>query len=230
MNSELQFECLLVSRDPLLHCVINKVLHDFSMVVEPCLSSSKACKAIAKGTYDLIVIDWEGDASLEFVHSIWNLRKRKKPTLVAISNDASPIPGAHILLRKPVTLDSVTGSVKTAYSRMLLDYRLNTRHPALVHATATDETGRTFAVVVTDIGDSGVGLSCKESLLVGSILSFSMQLPETHSVLHVQMRIIWTRDYGTAGCRILSLPPIEHQALREWLKNKARVKKPLIPV
>jgi hypothetical protein len=229
MTPQMEFECLLVSQDPAVYCTINKILRNFSITVEHCLSASKASDVVNKGTHDLVVIDWEGEASSELLHAIWSLRKKKKPTMLAISDEGA-VPGAHVTLRKPITLDSGTESVKAAYSRMLLDYRLNARYAVMAHLTARDETGRSLSVTVTDLGDGGVGIRSKEPLGVGNVLSLSVHLPETSLPLHIQARVLWTREYGTAGCEIVSMPPVDREILRDWLKGRTRVKKPLISV
>ncbi len=229
MTPEMAFECLLISRDPAVYTTIDKVLRNFSITLDHCLSSSKACDLVANGNHDLVVIDWEGEASTELVHAIWNLRKKRKPTLVAISDDDS-VPGAHINLRKPVTLESGRASLKNAYSRMLLDHRLKARYALMTAATAIDGNNRSVPVKVTDISEGGVGLCSQEKFTIGDDLSFSLRLPSTARPIHVQVRVIWTREYGTAGCEFLSVPPVDRDILREWLKAKTQVKKPLISV
>ena len=149
MTPQMEFECLLVSQDPALYGTINKVLCNFSISVEHCLSSSKASDIVTKGTHDLVVIDWEGEASSELLHAIWSLRKKKKPTMLAISDAGGAVPGAHVTLRKPVTLDSGTESVKAAYSRMLLDYRLNARYAVISCSASGRRNNRRPTVSMT---------------------------------------------------------------------------------
>jgi PilZ domain len=228
MTPEMAFECLFVSHDPVLYCTFDKVLRNFSIRVDHCLSSSKACDVVSHGSHDLVVIDWEGNASSELLHTIWHLQKKRKPTMLAISDDDQPLPGVHVKLQKPVTVESGTKSVKAAYSRMLLDFRLSARYAVMAPVNATDESGRNIAITITDIGDGGVGLNSKEVLEVQNVLSFALQLPKAPMPLHIQARVVWTREYGTAGCEFVSMPPVERDILRDWLKAKIRIKKPLV--
>jgi PilZ domain len=230
MTPELAFECLLVSHDAGLRCTIKEVLHNFSIAVDDCLTSSKACETLPAGNHDLVVIDWEGDSSLPLLHTIWNSPHRRKPTILGISGEARPLPGVHFVLHKPVSKGSATESLKSAYRRMLLDYRLKARYAVMTQLNAKHGDGRKVSVIVTDIGEGGIGISSKEKLPVGTKLSFALRLPKTPLPIHVQARIIWTRDYGTAGCDFLNLPPIDREILRDWLKGKTQVKKPLISV
>jgi PilZ domain len=230
MTPEMAFECLLVSHDPGLYGTINAVLGKFSIAVHHCLTPSKACDSITGRNHELVVIDWEGDASSQLLHAIWNLPKKRKPTILAISVDDRSVTGAHFTLRKPVTTQSATELLRAAYSRMLLDYRLNARHAVMTPLTAKDDSGRSVSVTVTDVGEGGIGLSSKQKLTVGDALSFTLRLPRTALPIHIQARIVWTRDYGTAGCDFLNIPPVDRDILRDWLKGKTQVKKPMISI
>jgi hypothetical protein len=229
MTPGMAFECLLVSHDPALFCTINRALRNFSVSVDHCLSSSKACDAVTRGCHDLVVIDWEGEASSDLLHTIWNLRNRRKPTTLAICGDDQPVPGVHVILRKPLTAELTETSLKNAYSRMLLDYRMNARYAVMTAVTATATGDHKIPLTVTDIGEGGVGLNCKEKLEIGDVLAFRLQLPRVSMPLHIQVRVLWTREYGTAGCEFVSMPPVDRDILRDWVKTKTRVQKPLIP-
>jgi PilZ domain len=229
MTPEMAFECLLVSHDAGLCLTMKGVLQNFSIISENCITASKACQIVPEHNYDLLAIDWDGDASSALLYTIWSSPHRRKPTVLGISGDARPIPGVHFVLRKPVTSGSATESLKSAYRRMLLDYRLKARYGVMKQVSASNGT-RNFSLTVTDIGEGGIGVTSKEQLAVGDELSFSLRLPNTPLPIHIHARIIWTRAYGTAGCDFLNIPPVDREILRDWVKAKTQVKKPLITV
>ena len=229
MTPEMAFECLLVSHDAELCSTMKEALQNFSIIAENCITTSKACQILPEHNYDLVAIDWEEDASSALLHTIWSSPHRRKPTVVGISGDARPIPGVHFVLRKPVTSGSATESLKSAYRRMVLDYRLKARYAVMKQVSASGGT-RNFSLTVTDIGEGGIGVSSKEQLAVGDELSFSLRLPNTPLPIHIHARIIWARAYGTAGCDFLNIPPVDREILRDWVKAKTQVKKPLITV
>jgi hypothetical protein len=194
------------------------------------LRSSRAFDLLTKGSIDLIVIDWEGEASAELLYDIWKFGNTRKPTIVAISALDSPIRGAHIVLRKPVTVESGAKAIRTAYLRMLRDHRVHARYPLMMPLTATDQANQTVTLMVTDIGDGGVGLNTKTQLMIGQILSIRLLLPGLKREISTQVRVLWARDYGAAGCEFFRIPPVDFDILRDWLKGKSRIKKPLIAV
>jgi len=230
MTSEMAFECLFVSSDPELFRIIAGILRELSVSIDVCLRASKAFDMLQKGNADLVVIDWEGADSSELVQQIWQDHRSKKPTLVAISSSDTPLPGAHIMVRKPITLDSGVKPFKAAYQRMLMDYRKHVRHALMLPVSATTEDGKEVAVTVTDIGDGGVGLSGRENLTVGEVLTFRLLLPGAPREVLVHVRVLWTRDYGRMGCEYVRIPPVDLLILHDWLKAKGQVKRPRMAI
>jgi hypothetical protein len=230
MTPDMAFECLLVSSDPGVFGTIDRILGELSIRTKICLRSSRAFDLLANGGTDLIVIDWEGEASSDLLHEIWKFGKTRKPTIIAISALDCPIPGAHVVLRKPVTAESGAKGIRSAYLRMLRDHRVHARYPLMIALTATDEANRDVPLTVTDIGDGGVGLNTKAQLTIGETLSIRLMLPGLKRDIYVQVRVLWTREYGAAGCKFLRIPPVDSDILRDWLKNKSQVKKPMIAV
>lgn len=227
MTSDMAFECLFISEDAALFRTVGPILRDLSISTKVCLNSSRAVELLEKGSTDLIVLDWEGASSSEFRHTLWKAGKWRKPTVVAVSSSESPLPGAHVVLKKPVSAEAGRKSFKEAYSRMLVDYRRHVRHPLMLPVVATLDEGRDVPLTVTDIGDGGVGLRTKEELVIGDVLSFCLPLPSAQRGILVHVRVLWTRDYGRAGCEFVRIPTVDLMILHGWLKAKCQVKKPL---
>jgi hypothetical protein len=227
MTADMAFECLFVSRDPGVFGTINRILEQLSICTNLCLSPSRAFEILKRGSTDLVVIDWDGDPSSELLQEMRKGGKWRKPTVVAITSNDCLVPGAHVVLKKPVTVDAGKRSLKSAYSRMLQDYRLHARHALMTSVMATTEDRRTFSAIITDIGDGGVGLSTKQELVIGDVLSFRVLLPGTQRQILLYARVLWTREYGRAGCEFVRIPPVDLNVLHDWLKSELRVKKPV---
>ena len=228
MTPEMSFECLLVSSDPTVFCTMHRILKDLSISTNICLSASKAANLLEEGSTDLIVIDWDANDSAELVQETLMSRIRQKPTIVALAVDNRAIPGVHVITRKPVTHESGMESMRVAYSRMVQDFRRHVRYALMSPVQATTHNDRTVSVVVTNIGDGGVGLTTKDRLSIGDILSFQLPLPGISREISIEARVLWTREYGAAGCEFARIPPVDLQFMHAWLKARCRIKKPLI--
>jgi response regulator RpfG family c-di-GMP phosphodiesterase len=233
MTPDMAFDCLLVSRDTTALSTMARLLDNLSIHTNICVTASRAAELLPQRAIDLVVLDWNADeASKELMQSIWNRRTRWKTTIVAMSDQDRPIPGVHLVLRKPFTLESGAKLLRHAYSRMVRDFRRAARHSVMTSAIATDETNRTIPIIVLDIGQDGVGLRTKarEQLTVGRVLTFVLSLPNATKGIQVEARVLWSREHGVAGCTFLRIPPVDHDILRDWLSNKCKVKKPAIDV
>jgi hypothetical protein len=229
MTADMAFECLLVSRNAEVVSLMNRTLGEFSISTNICLTPSKAFNLIAEGSTDLVVIDCEDDnASAELLHSIRNSGRWRKPTVVSISAMDHPMRGAHLALPKPVTPESAAKLLKVAYARMLQDHRRYARYALMISLVATAEDNRTVGMTITDIGSGGVGLSTKEELAIGDVLTFRVLLPSATRAIEIQSRVLWTREYGVAGCEFVCIPPVDLDILHDWLARKNPIKKPLI--
>jgi CheY-like chemotaxis protein len=227
MTADMAFECLIVSRDPGVVCVMNKALENFSISTNVCFTNTKAADQLAANGADLIIVDWE-ETTEELLRNLQHAQGRQKPTVVAVSSGDRPLPGAHLVVRKPVTGEACVQSIKVAYFRMLRDHRRFARYAVMTSVTAQDQNGRTLPITIMDIGDGGVGLMTKELLAIGDVLSFRVLLPGADRSVYIEARILWTRQYGAVGCEFLRIPPVDLSVLHEWLKLKCRVKQPLV--
>jgi len=206
---------------------MNKLLDGLSIATSICLSSSKALAHLAEGSTDLVIVDWEDD-SAELLHWVRTVRGWQKPTVVAVSAKDCVVRGADVILCKPVTPESGAKSLKSAYSRMLYDHRRHTRHPVMSSVKVTDDKGQSFDLMITDIGDGGVGLRTKHLFAVGDTLSFRLLLPGAEKAIYIEARVQWAREYGAAGCEFLRIPPVDLNILHDWLTSKNQVKKPVV--
>jgi hypothetical protein len=226
MTPDMTFDCLLVSRDTEVLSVINRALEDLSIHTNICITASRAAELLSKHSIDLVVLDWDDDASRQLLQTIWNRHSRWKTTIVAISGQDQPVPGAHLVLRKPFAVESGAKLLRLAYSRMVQDYRRSARYALMISVIGTDENNRALPVTILDIGQEGMGLRTSEKLTVGEVLTFVLSLPGARKSIHVEARVLWTREHGVAGCEFLRIPPVDLDILRSWLFDKCQIKKP----
>lgn len=226
MTPEMQFKCLLVCGDSDVYSTMSRVLQTFPIIVDHYLFGDKSIKAIGEQNQDLIVIDCQGEGYAELLQRLATVTKKPKPTVVLIGEQQLHAGGLHIFLRKPVTDWSATEAVKCAYGRMLLNHRMHARYAVYECVEAQDDSGKIYKVVVTDIGEGGFGLRAM-GIAVGTWLSLRVHPQALPTPLNITGRVIWTREYGVAGCEMLAMQSVDRELLRDWLKGRVRVRKPL---
>lgn len=230
MTPEMTFECLLVSSNAEVFSTMHRVLRDFSIATRICLTASQATDLLAEGSTDLVVVDWDQDSSLPLVHEVWKSRAKPKPAIFVVAREDEKIPADLPVLRKPVQRESGTNFVQAAYSRMVQDFRRHMRYAVTTHVVAVDGSNRAIPMTVTNLGDGGLGLTTREKLAAGNLLSLSMSLPGSSKEITIQARVLWTSPFGAAGCEFIRIPPADLEVLLHWLRSRCRIKKPLIDV
>jgi hypothetical protein len=228
MTSDMAFECLLVSRDEGLFRTVNGMLRDLSITTSPCVNPSRVPATLSRENMDLVVVDCALEGAQELLRELWKVPKKRKPTVLAISSQELSAGVAHIVVKAPITAESMRKALRTAYFRMTLDYRRTARYALMMPVVASVNDGRTVPVTIMDIGDGGVGFICRESLSVEDTFSFRLWLPGAVRQILLTVRVLWIHEHGRGGCEFLRIPPVDLMILHDWLKAKVRIKKPRI--
>lgn len=231
MTTAMVFECLLVSRNLDVLRTMNHLLELLAVRTRVCMTPWRALELLPTSHPDLIVLDWDQeDSGPRFLHRIWSSGDRK-PTIVAISAGSRSIPGVHVVVPKPLTLESGAKSLGLAYAKMLSDHRRHARFDLMMVVHGRDKNHREISLTITDIGTEGVGLRTPEKIQVADRLIFDALLPGARKSIHVEARVLWSRQYASgqgfiAGCEFVRIPPVDAGILDEWCKDKCKVKSP----
>jgi hypothetical protein len=234
MTPDMTFECLLVSSDVKILELMNRFLDRFSIHTQICMTISRALELLPRANADLVIIDCDGGESYSgFLQKIWSSERRPKPTVMAISGVDRSVPGAHVVLKMPLTNEAVAHSMGVAYGRMLQDHRNYSRHAIMTSVNVTDQQSRVMAAMVTDIGQGGIGLRLKDRLELSEVVNLELHLPDVKKLISIEARVLWCRQYtatgdAMVGCEFLRIPPVDLDILHDWLKEKCQrqIKKP----
>jgi len=206
---------------------MDKLLGDLAISTKVLPTPATAAEYLSEGYTDLVIVDWQKD-SPEFLQHIKRSGRPQKPTVMIVSEMPTPVPGTYSLLRKPITVESGAQSLKQTYSKLLQNYRQHTRCVLMKSLIARNQYGRSVPIIVENIGEGGVGLRAREFLSLSDVLSFSLLLPGTEMPLDIGVRVLWLRQYGTAGCEFVSISQADRRRLHDWVEQKCPVRKPLV--
>lgn len=225
MTEDMAFECLLVSQDPSVVSIIDKLMGDLAISTKVLPTPARAVEYLSEDITDLVIVDWQKD-SPELLQHINRFGRPQKPTVMVVSDVPTPTLGTYSLLPKPITVGSAAQSLKQAYSKLLQDYRQHTRCAVMRSLIAKNQYGRSVPIIVENIGEGGVGLSAREFLSLRDVLSFRLLLPGTEMPIDIEVKVLWLRQYGAAGCEFVSISQADRCRLRDWLEQKCPVRKP----
>ncbi len=145
-------QCFLFSSDEGTAATIGQVLARLDVQVESCPEAVLAVEMISKQAFQIVIIDWDRQPEAGLLLSTARERKAsERPiTLAIVSNDASVAKalqaGANSILRKPIVVNQVTDTLRTA--RDLLRSKRDPAAPAVVR---TSGSGAAAAVAPSTI-------------------------------------------------------------------------------
>src|SRR5579864_6376843 len=138
---DMALRCFLFSSDEGTSDLIRQVLTGLGVEGESCSQATTAVEKLAQELFQLVVIDWDQQPEAGMLLSAARERKAaERPLILAIVSDDASAPkalqaGVNSTLRKPLILNQVTDTLKTA--RDLLRSRQESVAPAtLAAATA----------------------------------------------------------------------------------------------
>ncbi len=231
MNSDMAFEGLVVSQNPEVLGTMNRLLDEYSIVVDLCIRPSKALDKVSEHNIDILVVDWSDEQFAEaLVQRILELGRAPKPMILAVAPDADASfaakkAGADLVMQQPLTKQQSDKLMKAAYSQMIRDYRRYARHALMKAVSAKKEDGAYFPVTITNISEGGIGLMSREQFTAGDGLTFALLLPGAKQTIHIRSKIVWTREPGMAGAQFLDIARSDLRVLYDWLWSKTRIQK-----
>jgi len=232
MTPEMAFECVFVSTDKQVLSDVTRLLDRLSVDLKICTSPTRAIEQISRYNADLVVFDWKEDrVGTEFLNAISRSDHKRKPVIVTIADNATTAAsalraGAHVIMHKPITPESGSQSLRSAYSKLVREERRNARVAVMKFVPARTEAGQYLPITVTDVSERGLGFLTKQPVEVGDRFSCDLLLPHMATPIHIEARVIWVQRDNWAGADFERVSAADLRLLYGWLaKRELRVEK-----
>jgi protein TonB len=137
---DMALRCFLFSSDEGTSDVVRQVLTGLGVEGESCSQATTAVEKLTQELFQLVIVDWDQQPEAGMLLSAARERKAaERPLILAIVSDDASAPkalqaGVNSTLRKPLVLNQVTDTLKTA--RDLLRSRQESVAPAALAAAA----------------------------------------------------------------------------------------------
>lgn len=229
MTPDMKFEGLLLSPDVQVLREISDIMEDLSIDIDVCMHPSRAVDVLAKRDLDVLVVDWKDKSSSDVVRTVRN-GACSKTTIAAlvyrgIGGDLAIQAGAHAVIEKPLSGHSKYKFLSLVYSRMVAERRRSHRYAAKWLVAAKDENDRPVAVTMTDISETGIGLS-SSNVLAGDLLKFRVSLSGANQIIQFEARVVWAIPGNVAGAEFVNISVAHSEVLHKWLEQQCHIKNP----
>jgi CheY-like chemotaxis protein len=224
MTSNQKFEALLISQDEGVVRGMSQIMEELSIQVDVCMLSTRAADLLGKRDIDLLVVDWDTSGGSDLVKTIRRtVGPRVKIAAVVkpgIVEELALQAGADGVVYKPLTKISKAEFHCHVYHRLIAERRRERRQTVGWLVAAADLDGNSLPVAVTNISETGIGLSFAGEVLPENMLKFKVLLPGTSQIIRFDARIVWTKPDKIAGAEFVEISAGDSDVLRKWLQKR----------
>ncbi len=226
MFSGMTLSALLVCADEDSSRLLQRVLAELSIEVEPCPDFVRAGIRLAQQRFDVIIM--EGKTTKEVISLLRETRQSRKndATLaVAVLDGQENVHeifalGANFIFYKPLAFEQALNSLRAVRVVMHRDKRKKAR--AAVHAQATIDYANVQEEKATliDLAEDGMSVQFGKRLPPVDKIYFQFKLPGQSANVRLSGRVMWQDWKGRAGVQFADVPKTSRRLLSEYLDDK----------
>lgn len=214
---------LLVCVDKAAAEVLQKVLEELSIRVEPCPDFARATMRLAQERYDLVIVDGDSNAEVISLLRETRLSRVNDATLAVVvvvgqeSIREMFSLGVNFVLYKPVAYDRALSSLRAARAVMRKEKRKSVRASVHAHATVDYANVEREKATLVDLAESGMAVTFGKKLPPTSKVYFQFQLPGQKSSIRLSGQLVWQSWNGRGGVQFIDVPKASRRLLTEYL-------------
>lgn len=217
------FEFLLVSNESSAQEAVHEALSAVGGTVESATSIEAARDLITTHKVDGVILDVDIKSALDLISRMRHSKNARAFAFVCVNNDAEEAValkgGANALLAKPLSVESVSATVRSFKSIMASERRRYQRHDVTL-PVVIGLSENTYQGIIENISQGGMAVRLPCLLPEASVLEFSFEL-DGGIAIEGNAHLRWSNPHGLAGMEFRSLPPQSREGLTSWLREKA---------
>jgi CheY-like chemotaxis protein len=216
-------QALLISSDDAAAQVVGRVLPSLGIAVDRSNDAEAAEARIQAQRFDALVADFDDARVEQVIQQAHKLNAGHPPVTVALVADAAKVrgilnSGAHFVLYKPLTEDSVRAGLRAAVALLSRERRRAVRVPVQAPVEITLPGMRALDGILLDLSETGMDVLTASPQTPETLFSFRCTLPDNALQIEGQGRVVWANPNGQTGVRFLNPSKDLTAKLQSWLR------------
>jgi len=214
---------LVFCRDGGARRLILESLRPFAILPEVCEDSLAAVNLLDKQRFEAVIVDLAlGEEAKLIVRRLEFSPGNRTAVTFGIGSPQAPEDSrdAMFLLRRPLSVATVTQAVKAAYGLIARERRRSFRCPVSVPVFLWAGGSQVLLCNTVNISEGGIAVATYPAWggLIPDAVRFS--LPGVRGELSSEVRVTWQSGDGLMGLQFTSLTAAQAAELQEWLAVK----------
>jgi DNA-binding response OmpR family regulator len=213
-------KALIISQDAQANEAITQSLAQLAISVEPCPQVPEALLRLNCRKFEAVIVDLQlGDQATAVLQQVRSSASNRTAVVFAIGSveeDAATAfkIGAGFVLKRPLSLESISHTLKAAYGLIVRERRRYFRYPISIPAAIRQDNGDAEGRTV-NISEGGMAIIVAVPLIADKV-NVQFMLPGQPSQFAVKAVRCW-QEGNCVGLQFVSLPPQQKSELQEWL-------------
>jgi DNA-binding response OmpR family regulator len=215
---------LLISSDYDANEYLVAALTEFAITGEVCADVSLSFDLLNRRKFLVIIVDLLlGDKSLEVLERVRLSRSNQTTVVFAIAaNDDGALSkaGAHFVIRRPLSVESIRRTLQAAYGSIVREHRRYFRCPLGITISIRDLKNRVIQCHTLNISEGGLAITTPEPFKPGERVHIFLFLSGHLSQFATESEICWCDKQGRVGLRFVNLSTEQRCVLQDWLAHR----------
>jgi ActR/RegA family two-component response regulator len=221
---------LLVSRDCAASERITEVLQGQALSVESSVDTSAGLQRLNRRKFEAVVVDLSiGEQANSFLQQIRTSASNRTAVCFAITSSSHQTAralkqGFSFALEKPLTVESISHTLKVAYGLIVRERRRYFRYPIVVPVALSVKVSPPPEIIygrTVNVSEGGMAVSTPISITRGLQGTAQCTLPDTSPLrITAEFKACWNKANGECGLSFLFVPFDVASALQAWLARK----------
>jgi len=217
---------LVVSEDTVAIEQLIGPLQQFAISVKICPDVHEAMNLLDKRKFEAVMVDFQlGYQAVSLLQAVHESPSNRTAVTFAITSSREEAAlalqkGAHFLLERPLSAESLGNTVKAAYGSILRERRRYFRYPITVPVLLRRAGNPQLPGQMMNISERGMALKTPVTVAAGSEGTVQFVLPDLPVPITAEAKVCWSNDQGHAGLQFLSLSSEASSKLSAWLAQR----------
>jgi CheY-like chemotaxis protein len=217
---------LLLCDDAKIIEQITGSMEELAISTELCVTLPLALRLLNRRKFEAVVVDFQlveqAKAAMERVRL--SPSNRTAVTFAIINRDSEATvafsSGANFVLERPLSISTISRTLKAAYGLIVRERRRYFRCPTNVFATFQQPSMPAVQCQVVNISEGGLAISTSVPLKPGTRIKVEFRLQDQPTDFAVESEVCWYDEQGHAGLQFRPLSTCQQSELQEWLAKR----------
>jgi hypothetical protein len=217
---------LLVCNDVDAIRLLTEAVQQFALSLDVHHQADTAARILGRQKFEAVVVDLElGNGAKTVLREVYLSPSNQTAVTFTITSknaekDSGMSVGSTFTFVRPLSVESISLTLKAAYGLIVRERRRYFRFPLAVPAFLRTAEGKEIESQTVNMGEGGMGLHTSHPFKAKDQALVQFTLPGQPSQFSAELDVCWCDQSGGLGVRFLALSAQQKSGLREWLSAR----------